>query len=297
MIEEFTRSLTGRAGQPVLRWERRYMAPPSELWSALTEPERLRRWLGEVTGERAAGYRIRFADAPDAPAHARIEECSPPSRLCVAWEWQGERASRVVVDLAPDADGTRLTLTHSLNEPDHLPDYGGGWERCFATLAAQFGGAVPADDEPARAARWGDMQRRAVDVALDLPVPPEQVWTAFATAEGLRSWWWTHWDDVEIAADPRPGGAYRIAAPAAGILLEGRYLELEAPTHLAFTWQWTDADGTSRDEACDVAITATDGGSRLTVRHTGPWSDEAPAESYRQGWEFTLGQLRRTLSG
>lgn len=298
MIEEFARSLTGSAVQPVLRFERRYGAPPRDIWSALTEPARLRRWLGEVTGDPDHGFRIAFPAAPDAPAHARIESCEPERRLVARWEWPGEQPSRIVVELAPDRDGTRLELTHRLGEPDHLPDYGAGWEQCFSTLAVLLGASAPdRTDAMATATRWRDLQGRVLDVALNLPAPPERVWDAVATADGLRSWWWTHWDDVEITADARPGGAYRIAAAGAGILLEGRYLEVEAPTHLSFTWRWSDADGTSVDEACEVTIAATDdGGSRLTVRHSGPWSDDAPAESYRQGWEFTLAQLRRRLA-
>lgn len=296
MIEDFRRSLTGTAAEPVLRFARRYDASPGDLWSALTEPARLGRWLGEVTGDRIDGFRIAFADAPDTPAHASVEACEPHRLLVVDWEWQGERPSRIVVDLAPDGDGTALSLVHRLSEPDHVPEYGGGWEQCFATLATRFGGAWPgADADALSAARWRDMQARALEIAVDLSASPEQVWDAIATAEGLRTWWWTHWDDVDIAADPRPGGAYRIAAPAAGIVLEGRYLEVETPTHLAFSWRWSDADGTSTDEACDLTIAAIDGGARLTVRHTGPWDDEAPAASYRQGWEFTLSRLRRTL--
>lgn len=298
VLEGFARSLTGSAARPVLRFERRYGAPPRDVWSALTEPARLCRWLGEVTGDRDDGFRISFADAPDAPARAEIEACEPERRLVARWEWPGEQPSRIVIDLAPDEGGTCLTLAHRLGEPDHVPDYGRGWEQCFSTLAVLLG--VPAsdeNDEAASATRWRDMQGRALDVALDLPAPPARVWDAVATADGLRSWWWTHWDDVEISADPRPDGVYRIAAPGAGILLEGRYLDVVAPSHLSFTWRWSDADGTSVDEACDMPIAATDGGgSRLTVRHSGPWADDAPAESYRQGWEFTLGQLRATLA-
>ncbi|RZI94733.1 MAG: SRPBCC domain-containing protein, partial [Microbacterium sp.] len=86
-----------------------------------------------------------------------------------------------------------------------------------------------------------------------------------------------------------------IEAPGAGIVVTGEYLAVDEPSHLSFSWRWADADGTSIDEACDVRIESAGSGTHLTVRHTGPWTDDTPAENYRQGWDFTLGQLRRAL--
>ena len=95
-----------------------------------------------------------------------------------------------------------------------------------------------------------------------------------------------------IEADVRPGGAYRIQAPAVGITLEGTYLEVDEPTRLSFTWTWRDADGDSEDEAVDLHLVGEhDGSTLLTIRHTGPWADDAPAENYRQGWGDTLDAL------
>lgn len=297
MIDDITRSLTGTASAPVLRFARHYRTSPDDLWSALTEPARLRNWLGEVLGNPSDGFEILFADAPDSPAQAEVEACEPSRRLVVRWIWGNERPSRLLVELEAAADGsTLLSVEHRLTEPAHVADYGGGWERCFTTLAQLWGTALPAS-EPAIVARWDAMQRRAVEISLDLTAAPGEVWRAFATADGLRRWWWTHWTDVTIACDARKGGAYRIEAPATGIVLAGDYLVVDEPGHLAFTWRWTDADGTSEDEACDVRIEPAGAGSRLTVRHTGPWADDAPAESYRAGWEFTLGQLRLHLDG
>lgn len=296
MIDEFTRSLTGTASAPVLSFSRRYATSPDDLWSALTEPVRLQRWLGVVSGDPAHGFEIVFADAPDSPARAQIEECAPSQRLVARWSWGRERPSRVILTLRPQGSGTLLMLEHRLDEPDHLAEYGGGWEQCFATLAQQLGGPASAvADEPAVVTRWDAMRRRAVDVTLDLAARPAEVWRAFATADGLRRWWWTHWDDVKISVDARPGGDYRIEAPGAGIVVTGEYLAVDEPSHLSFSWRWADADGTSIDEACDVRIESAGSGTHLTVRHTGPWTDDTPAENYRQGWDFTLGQLRRAL--
>ncbi|WP_158597306.1 SRPBCC domain-containing protein [Microbacterium telephonicum] len=77
--------------------------------------------------------------------------------------------------------------------------------------------------------------------------------------------------------------------------MSGRFLAVEDDQRLAFTWRWEDADGVSQDEACELNLHPDGDGTRLTLRHTGPWRDGAPAESYRQGWEFTLGRLTAVL--
>lgn len=143
---------------------------------------------------------------------------------------------------------------------------------------------------------WSDLHDKVLELEWLLPAAPEAVWRAFTTAEGLRAWWWNHWLDVKIDLDVRPGGTYRLAAPGAGIAVAGDYLVVDAPQHLSFTWRWIDAEGVSRDEACDLRFVAEGEQTRLLLRHTGPWADRTPAETYRQGWEFAISALARTLA-
>ena len=136
---------------------------------------------------------------------------------------------------------------------------------------------------------------RTLEMDAVIPAPVEKVWAAWTTTAGLRRWWWNHWPDVEIEVDARVGGAYRFAAPIAGIVVSGTYLEVREPTTLVFTWEWTDADGAQAGETVDVRFAAVDGSTRLSLCHKGPWSDDAPAESYRQGWAFVLSALEKAL--
>src|SRR5918994_3905585 len=136
---------------------------------------------------------------------------------------------------------------------------------------------------------------RTLRMEQSIPAPIEKVWSSWTTPEGLRRWWWNHWPDVEIEVDARVGGDYRFAAPNAGIVVSGTYLEVREPNALVFTWEWTDADGVQAGESVDVRFEDMDGSTRLTLRHTGPWSDDAPAESYRQGWAFVLAAIEKAL--
>lgn len=292
--DPFTRSLTGSREHPVVALSRHYSAPPAEVWDAITEPTRLARWLGAVERDDADPdhVTIRVSDAPDDIAEARVTTCLPPESLVLDWEWGTEAPSVVAVDLRADGEGTLLTLEHRLGEPDYAADYGGGWEQHLGTLVALHGGEQP----PPSPTAWSGMTGRPLELVVDVPCTAEELWPALTTVAGLRRWWWNHWDDVQIAADVRRGGDYRFAAPGAGIAVEGTYLAVDPANHLAFTWRWIDADGTSVDEACDITLTDIAGGCRLTLRHTGPWIDDTAAGDYRQGWDFVFSALRRTVA-
>ncbi|RLK49236.1 uncharacterized protein YndB with AHSA1/START domain [Microbacterium telephonicum] len=219
MTEPFTRSLIGTATHPEIVIERRYDASPSAVWDALTTPARLGRWLGTVTGEpRAVGDRfgVAFPDAPADAAAGTVVRCEAPHRIVVAWEWGTEAPSTVTVAIRVDGDGSRVVLAHRLAEPPHVADYGGGWEDCLQRLASLHGGTT-AHAVGGETPRWHDMQTQALDLGVRLPAAPADVWRALTTEAGLRRWWWDHWDDVEITVDARTDGAYRYAAPGAGI--------------------------------------------------------------------------------
>lgn len=55
-------SLGLREGEGVVRVESRFDTDVDDLWSAVTEPHRLARWLGEVKGDlrRGGQFRARF---------------------------------------------------------------------------------------------------------------------------------------------------------------------------------------------------------------------------------------------
>ena len=57
-------SLRSADGKGAVRMEDRYDTGIDDLWSALTDPRRLARWLGEVEGDLRLGgeFRARFFD-------------------------------------------------------------------------------------------------------------------------------------------------------------------------------------------------------------------------------------------
>lgn len=296
-LTDLTRALTGDAEHPVLTFERRYRTSPDDLWSALTDPNRTPRWLGQIEGEpRAVGdvaiIRMDPAD-PDDAATVDVRLCERPRRLVVGWKWAGERASVVEATIRSEGEQSALTLTHRLDEAAETVAYGSGWEALLALLARDLGGAGDAAaDAPER---WTRMADGVLECEIVLEAPPADVWAAIATAEGMRRWWWTQWSDTSITADVQLGGAYDVAVPSQGIALSGRFVTVEPEHSLAFTWVWTDADGSTTDEACEYRLRPEGTGTLLRVRHSGPWSSSQPSADYRQGWEFVLAELGRVL--
>ena len=139
-------------------------------------------------------------------------------------------------------------------------------------------------------------ERFVLELDRHYPAPPERLWQAWTTEQGLAGWWWAGWQ-VDYAVDLRVGGSYRIDATEQGIGVHGEYLVIDEPRRLEFSWIWV-SDGV--DEATErvvVEFVATDDGTTVIVRHGGGWTTAEPVERYRQGWDHVLDRLQRTLSG
>jgi len=74
-------SLHSVDGEGVVRMEDRLDTGIDDLWAALTDPDRLAHWYGEVKGELAPGgeFRVQIALAGERIGH--VEVCEPPRRL------------------------------------------------------------------------------------------------------------------------------------------------------------------------------------------------------------------------
>ncbi len=131
------------ADRLAVRFERRYPATPAEVWSAITEPERIGRWLAPTTLLEDRRYRLDFGDGQETTG--TIEACDPPRALVVSWDFPGEPTSRVSVEIRPDGDGAVLVLDHTRLPLNQGAGYGAGWEAHLATLEAQLAGE-PAPD-------------------------------------------------------------------------------------------------------------------------------------------------------
>jgi uncharacterized protein YndB with AHSA1/START domain len=111
--------------KPSLTIERRLSAPPAKVYSAWTDPQRMKGWWGPAGAEtlRAeadarVGGRFRVVSrTPDGEQHevsGVYREVAANEKLVFTWAWRTtpERESLVTVLMKKDGDGTLLTLTH-----------------------------------------------------------------------------------------------------------------------------------------------------------------------------------------
>jgi uncharacterized protein YndB with AHSA1/START domain len=105
-----------------ITFERRYDASPAEVWAALTEPERLARWLAPA--EIGDTVRIDFGNDV---VTGRVLVRDEPRVLEYEWRFAGEDESVVRFELLADDEGTLLRLEHRRLGPEHALGYSAGW--------------------------------------------------------------------------------------------------------------------------------------------------------------------------
>lgn len=136
-----------RDGAATLVIERTFGAPAEDVWAAVTEPDRLARWIGTWSGDPASGT-VQFrmtAEGEDIEAEpVTVHECDPPRRLVLSWDSNGV-LWHVELDLAEAAGITTLTFAQRVPDTATGRDVGPGWEYYLDRLvAAQCGGDVAA---------------------------------------------------------------------------------------------------------------------------------------------------------
>lgn len=129
--------------------EREFRAPAEDVWAALTDPDRLVRWIGTWTGDPASGevaFRM-TAEGEDAPEEAhRIIECDPPRRLVTESSPDADSTIwRLELDLAEAGGTTTLSFAQRVGEGIPVDSVGPGWDYYLDRLrAAETTGEVAA---------------------------------------------------------------------------------------------------------------------------------------------------------
>ncbi|WP_052071693.1 SRPBCC domain-containing protein [Sphingopyxis sp. MWB1] len=136
---------------------RNYETDIEDLWNAISDPERIGRWMRPISGELRLGGHYQLKDN----AHGTINECIPPRRFAATWEY-GAQLSWIIVELEKlGADRTRLNLRHIAPSTAQSNDFWGrfgpggagiGWDLTLLILGLHLssGGLV----DPAQADAW-----------------------------------------------------------------------------------------------------------------------------------------------
>jgi uncharacterized protein YndB with AHSA1/START domain len=130
-----------------------------------------------------------------------------------------------------------------------------------------------------------------IERTIELAQPPDQVWAALTTAEGLGTWFGN-----EAAIDLRPGGSARMSW-ADGTTVEMRVERVEEPTVFGFTWPiFGLAEEDPRRTYVEFTLEPAGSGTRLTVVESG--FAQLPEDAYHKafdgntdGWARELAEL------
>jgi uncharacterized protein YndB with AHSA1/START domain len=164
--ERILGSLRSADGKGIVRMEDRFETDIDDLWSALTDPSRLARWMGEVEGDLRFGGEFRarwFASGWEGTG--RVEACEPPRRLLLVTKDPGQPDEGVIeVTLAADGDQTILVWEERGMPLELLAAYGAGIQVHVEDLAAHLVGRERCDAK----ARWEELLPAYQDLAANL---------------------------------------------------------------------------------------------------------------------------------
>jgi uncharacterized protein YndB with AHSA1/START domain len=125
-----------------VRFERWYAASAQELWSALTDPRRMRRWLGaDVSIEARAGGVVRLRWDSGEEMDGVITVFEPERVLEYTWREAALGVDSLVrFELSAERSGMVLVLEHTRVPGDRAAGFGAGWHGHLDALAAALAG-------------------------------------------------------------------------------------------------------------------------------------------------------------
>ncbi|MFJ9407446.1 SRPBCC family protein [Streptomyces sp. NPDC101393] len=273
-------TLTTADGRTALRMERRLAHPPRKVWSAITDPAQIGQWFpSDVSVELEPGGAMTFTmpGVTGLPMTGRVTDVDEPRLFAFTW---GE--DHLSWEIAPDGDGSLLTLVHTFGDRFGSASFASGWHLCITALSQLLDGeptAVDPDTGELHEAYLDqfDLGRGTVEHTADGPRirferqlvrPAAAVWAALTSG------------DEPVPGEEAPRGFTAEKVPA------GPVLEVRAPTLLAYRWH---PEGTVRWELG----AGTGHGARLVLTQTGPHAFDA--DTALAAWHARIDHLAARL--
>jgi uncharacterized protein YndB with AHSA1/START domain len=128
--------------------------------------------------------------------------------------------------------------------------------------------------------------------------PARAVFDAWTSEEVLRRWWHAEhdWETTEASVDLRVGGEVRVVMRDPDNDVEygggGRYIEIDPPRRLAFSWFW---DGNDKRQLIEIDFEEVEGVTTVRFTHRDLW-DEQAVRSHEDGWGKCFDNLDRVLA-
>jgi len=131
----------------------------------------------------------------------------------------------------------------------------------------------------------------SINIPRSYDAPPERVFRAWTDPASVKAWLA---DGKDISIDPRENGLFYIEMPWKERIYPhyGRYLRVESPRVLEFTWVSEGSQG--KESVVKIELTPRDGGTELQLTHDGLPSEES-AKDHLGGWSQFLDSLAGRL--
>jgi uncharacterized protein YndB with AHSA1/START domain len=141
---------------------------------------------------------------------------------------------------------------------------------------------------------------RTLRIERVFAAPIGDTFDAWTNVDVLRMWWpaGLGWDTPVAEADVRVGGRLRLVMrDPDGVQFggEGRYLTLERPHRLAFTWRWDGSVLGSGEQLIEITLTD-NGDDTTTVVLVNSGLTDADEQSHREGWGASFDNLDAVLA-
>ena len=119
---------------------------------------------------------------------------------------------------------------------------------------------------------------------------PEDVFRAWTDPERMQRWFGTKKQIV----NPKVDGLFYLAMEHQGRIWPhyGRYLRLEKPRVIEFTWMSEGTEG--RETVVTIELVARDGGTQLTLNHAGV-PDTDLGRGHQEGWTAIVAEIAKSL--
>jgi uncharacterized protein YndB with AHSA1/START domain len=111
-----------------VRVEDVYNTDIDDLWKACTTPERLARWIAEVSGDLRVGGTVHAVFTSTWTGPARIEVCDAPHHLLLTTEPETDDETQIEAWLTAEGSRTRLVVEERGLPIAQLHFYGAGWQ-------------------------------------------------------------------------------------------------------------------------------------------------------------------------
>jgi uncharacterized protein YndB with AHSA1/START domain len=131
--------------------ERILNAPPSRIWQALTDNDKMKQWYFQLESfEPRVGFEFSFSGQGSKGEkykhNCRITAVEPEKKLSYTWAYDGfSGSSEVTFELFPKGDKTLVRITHTGLDtfPQHGPDFAvesftKGWNHILGISLKEF---------------------------------------------------------------------------------------------------------------------------------------------------------------